>query len=317
MTERADSSFIPPNMDPQRLRHFLAVYEHKNFGRAAADRGVSQQAVSKSIAKLEESLGLRLFDRTPLGAQPTLFADALARRARIIISEAQLASTELAALRGSEKGRVRIGLGWTYTTRIAPLAIERFRKMRPGVSISITVSHTANLLSQLLQGQLDFVASAPAQGFEFDPSLKADVLFVDHDALILRPDHPLCQMTNPSLEDLTHYTWLLSLQLNERWQQICNIFTANGLTPPEVIDTASLDFVKSMLQSGDYVSSLSEENVALELAKGDLVSIRTGELDSSREAIIVERKHSPLQAAASAFRALLVEACHEHYPPIV
>jgi len=66
-------------MDPQKLQHFLSVYDTGSFSRAASNNNVSQQAVSKSVAKLEETLAVRLFERGAFGAEPTQFGHALSR----------------------------------------------------------------------------------------------------------------------------------------------------------------------------------------------------------------------------------------------
>ena len=70
-------------MDPRKLEHFLAVIEHGQFNLAATANGVSQQAISKAIAKLEDELGVTLFERGPLGATPTSYAKALERWAAL------------------------------------------------------------------------------------------------------------------------------------------------------------------------------------------------------------------------------------------
>jgi len=95
--------FIRPSLDPQKLSHFLAVYDSGNFSSAAKANNVSQQAVSKSIGKLEGALGVKLFERSSFGAEATIFGHALARRAKVITAESRLAGLLQPSLRRCEE----------------------------------------------------------------------------------------------------------------------------------------------------------------------------------------------------------------------
>lgn len=166
-------------MDPQKLQQFLSVFEHRNFARAAEACGVTQQAVSKSIARMEESIGVKLFERGAFGAEPTAYGQALARRAKIIVTETRLAAAELNALKGATDGFVRVGFGWSFLPRIAPQVINRFRRRRPGVTVSVVSGPSISLFQRLLAGEIEFVASAPAAGIKIDDALDASPLFTD------------------------------------------------------------------------------------------------------------------------------------------
>lgn len=309
------SRFFAPSMDPQKLQHFLAVYEHKNFSRAAQSTGVTQQAVSKSVARLEDLIGLKLFERGTLGAEPTIYADTLARRAKIILAESRLAAAELSALRGSREGHVRIGLGWSIMPRIGPEAIARFRNRRPGVGISVATGHSGNLYARLLQGDVEFVASAPPREMEIDPAIEVEQLFMDRDVVVLRPAHPLAKGRKPDLEALAKCTWLMDLSLADRWHSICHVFGAAGLKPPaDIIDMSSVGLAKSLLTQGDYVCLLSEELVASEVELGILRSFELSEIPLSRPALLARRRGTRLQPPSALMLSIIRHVCHELYP---
>jgi len=249
--------FISPTLDPQKLSHFLAVFSSGSFSAAASANGVSQQAVSKSIAKLEEQLGVTLFNRNNLGAQPTRFAESLARRAQTIVAEGRLAAAELAAMRGSGRGYVRIGLGWSFLTRIGPEMIRQFKARHPEVTVSIVTGDSHALYQRLLSGDVEWVASAPLEGVNVPQSLERHPLFVENDLLIMRAGHPLADNPTLDLKKLAEQTWFFSMQLSAQWQRVCNIFLSRGLEPPRnFIDLDSILLVKSMLLSGDGIALL-------------------------------------------------------------
>ncbi|MCG8526332.1 MAG: LysR substrate-binding domain-containing protein, partial [Opitutales bacterium] len=182
---------FPANIINHKLLHFLTTYELGNIGRAAAKMSITQQAVSKSIGVLEEALDVVLFTRKSAGVEPTIYADALARRAKIILAEAKLAAGEISTLRNAQEGAVRFGMGWSMLYRIGPEAIERFRQRYPGVVVSVVDGNSMSLYPRLMDGELEFVISAPPSSFAIDASLSVTRLYEERDWVVLGKKHPL------------------------------------------------------------------------------------------------------------------------------
>ena len=293
--------FIKPSLDPQKLQHFLSVYECGAFSSAAVENGVSQQAVSKSIARLEEGLGVPLFERSAAGARPTQFAETLARRAKAIIAEGRLAAAELEALRGSGEGYVRIGLGWSFLPRIGPALIERFKRRFPRIIVSIATGSSTTLYRQLASGDVELVASAPPTDLPLDPTIERRSLFIDRDLLLMRKGHPLASGAMPSLEALAGQTWLASLQLRQQWQRICSTFVNAGLEPPKShIDLDSVMLLKAMLLNSDGIAMLSPELVALPHERPHFHTIDDTPFPIPRTAFLATRRSARLQPVARA-----------------
>ncbi|MEP3226214.1 MAG: LysR family transcriptional regulator [Parasphingorhabdus sp.] len=301
--------FIKPSMDPQKLQHFLSVYDTGSFSRAASNNNVSQQAVSKSVAKLEESLGVKLFERGAFGAEATQFGHALARRAKVITAESRLAAAEISALRGADRGYVRIGLGWSFLTRIAPMVINRFNAKQPGVTLSITSGDSRTLYEKLLRGEVEFVASAPPTDLEIDTAIETEELFEDRDVIMMRRDHPLAAMPDITLEDLAAQTWLVSMQLQMQWNRVCNIFLAAGLSPPtRYVDMDSVILAKSTLLQSNAIMLLAKELFATEEERAQYYIIEGTDFPVSRTAYLAVRRNSVLQPAAQSLKQELISA---------
>jgi len=299
-------------LDPQKLQHFLYVYELKNFARAADEIGITQQAISKSIARLEAVLELKLFERGAFGAEATSFGHVLAKRARIIIAESRLATAELGALKGAADGFVNVGFGWSFLPRIAPQVIERFRRRRPGITLSISTGESRTLFGKLLAGDLEFVVSAPSGALKIDDALETQELFTERDIVVMRADHPLSKGRDITLAALSEQTWLVSLVLLEQWSAVSNAFAKAGLPPPSnLIDMDSVSLAKSMIAQSDGVALLARELVADELERGDFVGVEISEIEICRPAYFTVRSGAVLQPAANALKSDLMHICKE------
>ena len=298
-------------MDPRKLEHFLAVIEHGQFNLAAAATGVSQQAVSKAIAKLEEELGVALFERSAFGATPTTFARTLERRAQTILAETRLANAELNALSGAKLGTLNLGVGLSLARNIMAPAIHRFRAQRPGIGISAFVDVSPTLYQRLLRGELDLVASAPLEPVQVPPDVTTVRLFVERDAIMVRPQHPMARVKHLTLSDFVPYPWIAPSQNYVPWLRVCDAFSAAGISPPkDVIRTDSTPLTISLLSSEDCICLLGREMMAHELRTGDLVALSIAPFSAERPALLAYRSKGPLSPAAKAFIPLLREVCH-------
>lgn len=285
-------------MDPTKLRYFLAVLETGHFARAAQGLGISQPAVSKSIKALEDDLGVRLFERGQFGAEPTRYALRLATRAKLMLAEGRLARAELDAMRGARKGRLAIGAGISFASRILPIAIERYRRRWPGVSVSVDVGMSGGLYPALQNGEFDFVVSAPPVALAVDSELAQEKLFDEVDSIVVGRNHPFLTSPPNSLADIEGYPWLVSGR-SGLWDYICASFIDAGMRPPrDVVRTDSEALAKGLLSQGPYVCLLGRELYALEAEAGLVFEVPIAGFGDVRPAFITTRKRSPLQLAA-------------------
>jgi DNA-binding transcriptional LysR family regulator len=302
-------------IDANKLRQFLAVIEHGNFGRAAESLGISQQATSKAIAQLEYALRVKLLERSPYGVRPTTIGQMLADRGQLAMSELLTAQAEIEAWRGARIGEVRIGVGLGFVGRIMPKAIQRFREIYPLVHVTAIVESSAVLYPMILRGELDFVVSSPPSWFKADPELKQDKLFTDQDLLIAGRQHPLARKSGVALSDLAIYPWLVSAQIGESWQRFCRQFVSEGLDPPrQLIRTDSIALAKELMFSGDYLCLLSNDTVSRELAEKKLVSINTLWRGDPRPAFVTYRRKGQFTPVVARMVKLLQIVCTETEP---
>ena len=146
-------------MELRQLVYAEAVARHRHFTRAAEELHVAQSALSHQIRRLEAELGTELFERTSRRVVPTEAGEAVAARARRVLSEVEGVRGELDELRGLVRGRVAIGAllpagGIEVTTLLA-----RFTHSYPGIEVRLREGTAADMLEMLETDQLDVAFS--------------------------------------------------------------------------------------------------------------------------------------------------------------
>jgi LysR family transcriptional regulator of abg operon len=179
-------------MKLHQLAALVSASESGSLRQAAEKLRLSQPALSRSIRELEAELGVKLLERTSLGVEPTAYGKALILRSKIVESELRRAKDDIAHLRATTHGDLRVGATPLAAFSLLPAVLARFRASRPQARVSITDGMGGSLLNQLRQGELDFVFGRIDDAIdrhEFD----VEVLFDDSLVVIARRSHPLAR----------------------------------------------------------------------------------------------------------------------------
>ncbi|AHH99999.1 LysR family transcriptional regulator [Kutzneria viridogrisea] len=197
------------SLNPSQLRAFLAVLDSGGFGAGADSIGVSQSAVSHSVAALERVLGHPVLVRggTP---RPTAFGAALVEHARAAVS-AMAAITDLAAQHsGQPTGVVRLGAPPSVCQGLLPDLLERWRLALPRVEVRVFEGEDDEVSDWLAGGSLEAAVLV-------DPKRTGGVLVgADSFQALLRADHPLAEVAELGLAELADDPFLLSVGGCER-----------------------------------------------------------------------------------------------------
>jgi LysR family transcriptional regulator, hydrogen peroxide-inducible genes activator len=165
------SSMLLNRLSLRDLEYAVAVAEEKHFGRAAARCHVSQPALSTQIKKLEDTLGIQLFERTPHGVIVTESGSALIRQARRTLDEGRR-FLELASAGDGLSGAIRVDVIATLGPYIAPHILRPLRERFPSVEFVLREGRTEQILAALTSGETDLaLISTPIQseGLELIP----------------------------------------------------------------------------------------------------------------------------------------------------
>jgi DNA-binding transcriptional LysR family regulator len=297
----------------KQLRYLLAVADHRSFSKAAETVGVTQQALSHSIAQLERELQARLFVRTQAGAEPTEIGRALVKRARMIAAESDLAEREVQVLRSGQRGNVRFGVGSTIVQQLLPMIVRRFSTSRPKFSLTLRVDLASRLYESLLSGEIDVALTAPGASVldVGDGELHHEVLDgleFDANFLVMRADHPLLALPSPTLRDVVAYPWIMPETMTDFVRNLFDLFAREGVAPPGyVLRTDSFWGAGALVHETDFVVWIGRHVYKTEIDAGRLGGLPLPGVTSTRRIVLSHRTRSPLQPAAAA----LVEVFRE------
>ena len=255
-------------MEHRQLERFLAVIDHGSLVAAARHLQLTQQALSASLANLEQDLGVRLFDRSPGGITlPTAHGQALVRHARAQLAGAERARQELLNLSDGQTGTVTVGLGESFAGDIIATALMRFREMRPGIRVNLIEGYSEKLRHRLYEGEFDFIA-AGVSAYELAEGFTREVIYSTNDVIAVRPEHPLARRRSLTLKDLQGFTWLVPYSRPTDLEVIVEAFVAENLEPPRRIIGSDAFRIGLQLQlASDLLIMVSPAVIAPELAR--------------------------------------------------
>jgi molybdate transport repressor ModE-like protein len=304
-------------MEIRQLQRFLAIIEHGSLSAAAKQLGLTQQAVSTSISKLEKDIDLRLFDRAPGGiTKPTAYGRALVRHARSQIAAIARAEQELHAIHDATGGTITIGIGEAFASEITGLAVTRLHSMRPEIRINLIEGYSELLLERLREGEFDFVAGGTG-GIHPPDDLVHELVYSSDDVVVARAAHPLAGQVNLELKDLQNYTWLVPYSRTSDLSVIIDAFVAERLTPPKrIIGTDAYMAGMHLMLSNDF----------LFMTTPGLIGLHVGESSGLLEVLDIDRptvrRHAhlfylaerPMSPAAAVLLQEVRDACEELAP---
>ncbi|MGS2723300.1 LysR family transcriptional regulator [Porticoccus sp. GXU_MW_L64] len=234
-------------MDTSLLAAFVVVAEAESFSVAADQLHLTQSAVSKRIALLEQQLDCRLFDRIARTVSLTGSGRELLPRARSILSELQATRQAITDLSGSVSGTLRLAISHHIGLRRLPKVLKRFTREYPDVSIDMAFMDSESAYDNILHGhfELAIITLSPQQ----HPKVVAHSIWPDDLTFAVAPDHPLAQVPF-TLERLQQYPAILP-ELNTHTSQIVTeLFAREKLQLNTAMTTNYLETIKGMVAIG-------------------------------------------------------------------
>lgn len=239
-------------MTLQELRYVVALLDTGHFGHAAELCCVSQSTLSCGLKKLEDSLGVTLFDRSQKNITPTAVGQEIAASARILIQEANHV-TELAKFARDPMARkVYLGVIPTLGPYYLPHALNLMHDKFPKLRLQLREEMTPRILARLADGSMDAgLLALPVK----DPNLDVAPLFIEPFLAAVPSDHPLANVKEIGINDLAKAGLLLLEEghcLRDQALEACHL---EGLENEEIRAT-SLETLRQLVALGLGVTLL-------------------------------------------------------------
>jgi DNA-binding transcriptional LysR family regulator len=233
------------------------VVQWGSMARAAAPLGMSQPAVSESIAGLEGALGVRLLDRSPQGVTPTIYARALIRRADIAFDELQQGLRDIEFLATPDVGEVRIGCPESLSAGFVPAIVERLTRRYPKVSVDVIAAQPGEQeFHELRERRVDLLIGRVFKPISND-EVATDFLCDDAFFVVAGNDNPWTRRRKIKLADLMAEPWIFFPDDSLSHAYIKEGFRANGIeAPPRNISSFSMQFRFHLLTSANFLTIL-------------------------------------------------------------
>lgn len=183
-------------MELLQLQYFLAVARLEHVTEAARSLHVTQSSLSKTIQRLEEDLGVPLFDRIGRKLRLNEFGSRFLFRAERALFELEQGKQELSDLSSPEHGTLELAV---TTASTLPSILREFRKKRPNIQFHVQMLTTQEMVTLLHRGKVDFcLSSPPVEGDD----IECQIVFIDPILVAVPKGHRLADRSSVSLTEL-------------------------------------------------------------------------------------------------------------------
>jgi DNA-binding transcriptional LysR family regulator len=286
----------------RELHILLAVAERGSMARAADDLAVSQPVVSKTIADLERTLGVRLLDRSRHGVEPTLYGRALLKRGIAAFDELRQGVKDIEFLAEPTAGEVRIGALAAMMAGLLPAVIGQMRPKYPGLSFYVTQLLTSPTLYDNLRSRaVDLIVGRLLRRPE-DKDLQVEALFDEPLFVVSGTDSRWTRLRRMTLSDLANESWILPQPGTEVAALVADIFHTSKLDLPRTaVVCSSIEMSWSLLATGEYLAVLPLSVLRFSPQRHSIKALPVKLPKRPRPVGIVTLKHRTLNPTAQLF----------------
>lgn len=287
------------------LRYIVALAREKHFGRAAEKCYVAQPTLSVAVKKLEDELGVILFERGQHEVSVTPAGEPIVRQAEKVLAEAARVK-ELAETAGDPlAGPLRIGAIYTIGPYLLPKLVPLLRARAPKMPLMIQENFTHKLVEALKSGELDVaVLALPIQ----EPGLVAQAVYDEAFRVLVPANHPWVKQKSIDAERLLDEPLLMLGRGNCFRDQVLDLCSRAGAGGPQVLEGSSLETIRLMVATGVGITVMPSTAVD-ELPKDDplLRVCRFSDPAPTRRVGLVWRASFPRHQAIDLMRAALLD----------
>jgi DNA-binding transcriptional LysR family regulator len=269
--------YVRVGLKPRHLQLLVAIDDLRQLGKVAELMNITQPAVSKTLAELQNGLGLKLFDRTGRGLVPTIYGACLIRHARAILKDLTETAEELHALSAGSEGKVRLGALPAAAASLVPRGLALLKAMAPTATVFVREGTMDVLTQELRAGNLDLFCGTllvNREGLEIEEK----VLLEDRTVAVVGRRHPLVARRKVEWVDLGGFPWVLPPQESLLREPLISAFRQHDVAlPSNYIETLSPNVIQNYIHFTDAIAFMSAL-VAVQYQQRNLLSVLPLEL---------------------------------------
>jgi len=242
-----------------KLRDFdtiVAVAQCGSMAKAAAQLSVTQPAISKSIDEMEHVLGVRLFDRTGKGVEPTIYGRTMLKWASAIFDDVRLGLKEIEFLADPTAGELRIGATAPMFCGFLPAVLERLHRRHPKIEFQVTEVSTPHQYRDLRERNIDLIVSR-SSGQKPPDHIETEMLFDEPLFVVAGRRSPWVRKRKVRLSELVAEPWTLPPRDTIIGNFVANLFQSSGLDYPHTaVVCHSIELQSALIASGLFLAML-------------------------------------------------------------
>lgn len=251
--------YMRAKLKARHLQLLVALDDFRNVSRAAAQANITQPAVSKALGELERGLGMKLFQRTAHGINPTVYGECLVRHARAMLEELTHAREELRGLQAGTSGKLNVGALSATVQTLLPRSLALLKQRSPGTGILLREGTLEMLLPELWLGKLDLmVGRLPHKRRGHNLAHKALSEEPVRIVTVTGAQHPLTRRKRLTWSELREFPWILPPTDSLMREPVEQAFERHAIPLPSGhIETISAHVIGGYLQISDAIAVLA------------------------------------------------------------
>ncbi|UOF90583.1 LysR family transcriptional regulator [Fodinisporobacter ferrooxydans] len=242
-------------MELRQLLYALKVAEHRSFSKAAESLHIAQPSLSQQVAKLEQGLGVQLFDRTNTPLEPTYAGERFVLHAAQVLDKVEQIQSEMRDLADMKNGRLILGSLPMTGSHVLPAVLSIFCDKYPGIEVVLIEETTAVLEELTAKGKTDLaLLTLPVEQSQLDW-----IPLVDEAICLAVPaKHRLAKEGQVDVKELKDESFIF-LKKGQGFRQISHdICTQAGFEPHVIFESSNIDTVQSLVGAGMGIAFVPE-----------------------------------------------------------
>lgn len=258
-------------MDLRQLEILQAIAETGSFTACGRKLHVSQSAISRQIALLEEELGEPLFLRVGRQVRMTPAAESLVQLGQRVFQDVRDTVGAITDHTRTLRGTLRLAGGMTVCLYVLPPLLKHLKQLHPELDIRVTVASAARSVEEIRAGRYDAgLLTLPVEESDLEtvPVMREELL------LVTMPTHRLARRRRVRPQDLAQEPFVLFEAGSATRRVIDGMFVTEKIEPTVVMDTENVEIIKAMVKTGLGISIVPYQAVAREVREGQFFCSR-------------------------------------------